>query len=168
MIRRIAAVLAAIAMLLVLAVPVMAGGWADIKADAQTGKPPVEGQPTTVGFTVLQHGVTPAPWESATVHFQDPGTGESFDVKATNDRPDGHFVATASLPHAGYWSWQVRLADLESQQAPVPMTVLTSAGAQPSLRAADLMAAIDRAKVDSRTTTANAPRSPSSARSRAT
>jgi hypothetical protein len=148
MIRRIAAVLAASAMLLVLAVPVLAGGWADIVADAQTGKPPVEGQPTEVGFTVLQHGVTPAPWESATVHFTDSGTGESFDVTATNDRDDGHFIATATLPHAGYWSWQVTLRDLLSQQVPVRMTVLTRTGATPPFDPATLMAAVDQAKVD--------------------
>ena len=40
MIRRIAAMFAALAMLLILAVPVMAGGWADIVADAQTTSHP--------------------------------------------------------------------------------------------------------------------------------
>ena len=148
MIRRIAAVLAASAIFLVLAVPVLAGGWADIVADAQTGKPPVEGQPTEVGFTVLQHGVTPAPWETATVHFTDSATGESFDVTATNDRDDGHFVAKATLPHAGYWSWQVTLRDLLSQQVPVRMTVLTRTGPTPPFDPATLMAAVDQAKVD--------------------
>jgi hypothetical protein len=148
MIRRTAAVLAATAMLLVLAVPVLAGGWADIVADARTGKPPVEGQPTEVGFTVLQHGVTPAPWETATVHFTDSGTGQSFDVTATNDRDDGHFVASATLPHAGYWSWQVTLRDLLSQQVPVRMTVLTRSGAQPPFDPTSLLAAIDQAKAD--------------------
>jgi hypothetical protein len=148
MIRRIAAALAASAMLLVLAAPVLAGGWADIVADGQTGKPPVEGQPTKVGFTVLQHGVTPAPWETATVHFTDSRTGESLDVTATNDRDDGHFVATATLPHAGFWSWQVTLRDLLSQQVPVRMTVLTRTGATPPFDPATLMAAVDQAKVD--------------------
>ena len=35
MLRRIAAVIAATALLLVLAIPAMAGGWAEIEADAQ-------------------------------------------------------------------------------------------------------------------------------------
>jgi hypothetical protein len=147
MLRRIAAVIAATAMLLVLAVPAMAGGWAEIEADAQT-KTPTEDTPFQIGFTVLQHGVTPAPWETATVHFTDSATGEAFDVVATNDRPDGHFVASATLPHAGFWSWQVRLADLESQHVPVRMTVLTASGATPPFDASTVLSAVDNAKID--------------------
>ena len=99
MIRRLAAALAALAMLLILAVPAFAGGWAEIVADAQTTtEPPVEGQPIDIGFLVLQHGVTPAGWETATVHFTNASTGETMDVVARNDRPDGHFFATATLP----------------------------------------------------------------------
>jgi hypothetical protein len=151
MIRRIAAVVAAMAMLLVLAVPAMAGGWAEIVADGQTVKPPVEGQPTEVGFKVMQHGETPAPWETATVHFTNAGTGDSFDVTATNDRSDGHFVATATMPSAGYWSWQVTLADLASEHVPVRMTVLTAAGALPPFDPSIALNAIERATTDVRT-----------------
>jgi hypothetical protein len=148
MLRQIAAVIAATAMLLVLAVPAMAGGWAEIVADGQTAKTPTEDTPFEIGFTVLQHGQTPAPWESATVHFSDAGTGETFDVVATNDRADGHFVATATLPHAGYWSWQVTLANLESQHVPVRMTVLTARGATPPFDPSTILSAVDNAKID--------------------
>jgi hypothetical protein len=147
MLRRIAAVIAATALLLVLALPAMAGGWAEIEADAQTTTP-TEDTPFEVGFTVLQHGVTPAPWESATVHFTDAATGETFDAVATNDRADGHFVATATVPHAGYWSWQVTLADLESQHVPVRMTVLTASGATPPFDPSTVLSAVDSAKID--------------------
>lgn len=147
MIRRTAAVIAATAMLLVLAVPVLAGGWAEIVADGQTGTPS-EGTPIEVGFKVLQHGETPAPWETATVHFTNSTTGESFDVVAENDRPDGHFVATATLSEAGYWSWQVTLKDLESQHVPVRMTVLTAEGATPPFDPSTVLGAIDQAKID--------------------
>lgn len=151
MIRRIAASFAALAMLLILAVPVMAGGWAEIVADAQTDKPPVEGQPIAVGFKVMQHGVTPAPWETATVHFVDTGSGEKIDVVATNDNANGHFAATATLPHAGYWSWQVTLANLESDHVPVALTVRDANGQVPALDPASTLAAIDRAKAEVRT-----------------
>lgn len=147
MIRRTAAVIAATAMLLVLAVPVLAGGWAEIVADGQT-KTPSEGTPIEVGFKVLQHGVTPAPWETATVHFTNSSTGESFDVVAKNDRPDGHFVATTTLSDAGYWSWQVTLQDLESQHVPVRLTVLTASGATPPFDPSTVLGAIDQAKID--------------------
>jgi hypothetical protein len=147
MIRRTAAVIAATTMLLVLAIPVLAGGWAEIVADGQT-KTPSEGTPIEVGFKVLQHGVTPAPWETATVHFTNSSTGESFDVVAKNDRPDGHFVATTTLSDAGYWSWQVTLQDLESQHVPVRLTVLTASGATPPLDPSTVLGAIDQAKID--------------------
>jgi hypothetical protein len=147
MIRRTAAVIAATAMLLVLAAPVLAGGWAEIVADGQI-KTPSEGTPVEVGFKVLQHGETPAPWETATVHFTNSSTGETFDVAAKNDRPDGHFVATATMPDAGYWSWQVTLKDLESQHVPVRMTVLTASGATPPFDPSTVLTAIDQAKID--------------------
>lgn len=132
MVRRTAAALAAFALLLVLAVPVLAGGWADIVADGQTTtEPPVEGQPITLGFRVLQHGVTPAGWETATVHFTNASTGKTMDVVAKNDRGDGHFVATVQLPEAGFWSWHVTLQDLASDHLPIALTVRTAAGEMP-------------------------------------
>jgi hypothetical protein len=150
MIRRIAASLAALAMLLILAVPVVAGGWAEIVADAQTTKPPVEGQPTEVGFKVMQHGVTPAPWVTATVHFVDMSTGETIDVTARNDNANGHFVASATLPRAGYWSWQVTLLDLVSEHVPVTLAVRAANGQMPALDSAATLTAIERAKTEVR------------------
>jgi hypothetical protein len=147
MIRRLAAVLAAMAMLLVLAVPVMAGGWAEIVADGQTTTPK-EGSSIEIGFKVMQHGETPAPWENATVHFTNTSTGDRFDVTARNDRDDGHFIATATMPEAGYWSWQVTLQNLESQHVPVRFTVLTKSGATPAFDPRSMLAAIDQAKID--------------------
>lgn len=131
MLRRLAAAVAALALLLALAIPVLAGGWAEIVADAQTTEPPVEGQPVTVGFLVLQHGETPAGWETPTVHFTNASTGETINIVATNDRDDGHFAATLVLPDAGYWSWQVTLGDLESEHLPVALTVVTASGQMP-------------------------------------
>jgi hypothetical protein len=146
MIRRIASVLAAIGLLLALAAPVLAGGWATIVADAQTGKPPVEGQPITIGFKVMQHGVTPAPWETATVHLVDASTGDALDVPSRNDDPNGHFTANVTLPHAGYWTWSVALQDLAVQQTPVTITVRSTTGHLPQLDQSTVLAAIDRAK----------------------
>ena len=145
MIRRIAAVASAMAMLLILAVPAMAGGWADIVADGQTTTPRA-GTPVEIGFRVMQHGVTPAPWETATVHFANVNTGATFDVIARNDDPNGHFVATAKMPEAGFWTWNVTLQDLATSQTPVPFTVLSKAGVAPALDTAALLTAIQRAK----------------------
>ena len=133
MFRRLTAALAALALLLMLALPVAAGGWAEIVADAQTttDDPPTEGQPIAIGFVVLQHGMTPAGWETPTVHFTNASTGKAIDVVAKNDRPDGHFIATVTLPEAGFWNWQVTLKDLESQHLPIALTVRTAAGEVP-------------------------------------
>ena len=138
MIRRLAATVAALALLLALTVPVLAGGWAEIVADAQTTEPPVEGQPIDVGFVVLQHGQTPAGWETATVHFTNASTGQTIDVVATNDRPDGHFVATATLPEAGAWTWRVTLKDLYSEHAPLALTVQAATGQAAAMDAVGL------------------------------
>ncbi|HUP53920.1 MAG TPA: hypothetical protein VM408_00310 [Methylomirabilota bacterium] len=132
MTRRLTALVAACALLLALAVPVLAGGWADIKADAQTTTtPPVEGQPIDLGFVVLQHGVTPAGWEKATVHLTNAATGTTLDVAAVNDGADGHFTATAVLPEPGDWSWNVTLQDLQSSHQPVALHVAAAPAAAP-------------------------------------
>lgn len=148
MIRRLAAPLAAVALLLALAVPVLAGGWAEIVADAQTVEPPVEGKPLEVGFRVLQHGQTPAPWETPTVRFTNASTGKTIDVVATNDRDDGHFTATATLPEPGYWSWKVTLQDLVSDHMPVSFAVYTAGGNLPTYDPAPGGTAIAPAKKD--------------------
>ena len=148
MIRRLAATIAAVALLLALAAPVLAGGWAEIVADSQTAEPPVEDKPVVVGFLVLQHGQTAAPWETATVHFTNTSTGKTMDVVATNDRPDGHFTATATLPEPGYWSWQVTLRDLESDHMPVTFAVYTAGGRLPTYDPATTATAIAQAKKD--------------------
>lgn len=145
MIRRIAAVVTGMAMLLILALPAIAGGWADIVADGQTTTPRA-GTPIEIGFRVMQHGVTPAPWETATVHLANASTGTTLDVIAKNDDPNGHFVATAKIPEAGFWTWNVTLRDLVTAQTPVPFTVLSKAGVAPALDTAALLTAIQRAK----------------------
>ena len=150
MFRRIASVLTAVGLLLAVAAPVLAGGWADIVADALTGKPPIEGTPISIGFKVMQHGVTPAPWESATVHFTESSTGDAIDVPSKNDDPNGHFTATVTLPHAGYWSWQVTLRDLQAQGSPITLAVRTKAGELPPFDPSTALTAIDRAKSELR------------------
>ncbi len=145
MIHRLAAAAAALALLLTMAAPVLAGGWAEIVADPGT-EPPVAGEPIELGFTVLQHGRTPAPWETPTVHLRNVGTGATLDVVATNDRSDGHFVATVSLPDAGYWTWQVTLTDLVTEQPFQALAVRTASGALPAFDAGATLGAIDRTR----------------------
>src|ERR1700694_5784907 len=91
---------------------VSAGGWATITADTANPAQPNAGQPLTFGFTVMQHGVTPAGWVHATFVATDGATGKTVSVNATGQGADGHFVAKVTLPTGGFWTWQVQLAEL--------------------------------------------------------
>jgi hypothetical protein len=147
MFRRLAAAVTALTLVLLVAAPALAGGWAEIVADARTAEPPpVEGQPIEVGFMVMQHGATPAGWESPTVTFTEVATGKTFQVTATGSGPDGHFIAAATMPSAGFWTWSVTLRDLATNPVSHSLAVHTTAGLAPTLDPAMALAAIDRAR----------------------
>lgn len=140
---------AAVFLLALSAGTVSAGGWATITADPTNGEP-TEGEPTTIGFTVLQHGRTPAGWESPTLVATETATGEVIEAKATRQGPDGHFVATVTLPRAGSWSWHVKLRDLVVETAPRPLAVATVGGALPTMDATAILAAIEGSRANLR------------------
>lgn len=149
MFRRLAAAVTALTLILLIAAPALAGGWAEIVADARTAEPPpVEGQPIEVGFMVMQHGETPAGWESPTVTFTEVATGKTFQVTATGSGPDGHFVAAATMPNAGFWTWSVTLHQLVTDPVSHSLAVYTTAGVAPTLDPTMALAAIDRARRD--------------------
>ncbi len=149
MTRRSAVLGAGLSLVLVLlaAAPALAGGWAEIKADqTRTSEPPVAGRPLEIGFTVLQHGVTPAGWVHPTIHLTDLATGEAIDVAASSSGVDGHFLVSVTPPTAGFWSWTVTLTELVVDPAPVTITVHNRDGAAPAFDPATLIAAIARAR----------------------
>jgi hypothetical protein len=128
-----------------------AGGWATITADSTNPPQPNAGEKFTFGFTVLQHGVTPAGWVGATFVGINTTTGARVEAKATSQGPDGHFVATVTLPSAGSWMWQVELSELMVQTAPQPLVVATANGKLPSVNTAEMLAALERARTEIRT-----------------
>lgn len=130
---------------------VNAGGWATITADSTNPPQPNAGERFTFGFTVLQHGVTPAGWVGATFVGINATTGTRVEAKATNEGLDGHFVARVTLPSAGYWTWQVELSDLMVQTAPLPLVVATASGKLPTVDTAAMLAAIERMRAEIRT-----------------
>lgn len=95
-----------------LSVPVLAGGWAVITLDAlPTGV--VAGEPFTVGFTVLQHGMTP-------MEDLDPLiTGRSGDEKvmafARPEGEPGHYSATLTFPSEGDWEWSIQAFSMDQK-----------------------------------------------------
>jgi hypothetical protein len=128
---------------------VSAGGWATIVADEAAPQEPRAGEEAAYGFTVLQHGETPAGWEEPTLVLTNTVTGETFEVPAAPSGADGHFVARVTFPSAGSWSWSVRLRDLVVEKMkPVTGIVLESDGSRPTLDVGQALGAMERAKKD--------------------
>jgi hypothetical protein len=128
-----------------------AGGWATIVADSTNPPQPKEGDTFTFGFTVLQHGVTPAGWvETPTFVGINATTGQRIEAKATGQGADGHFVATVTLPSAGNWTWQVNLTDLIVETAPQALVVATAGGALPPVNSAEMLGALERMRAEIR------------------
>jgi hypothetical protein len=152
MTRRILRGVAAAGLLLALSAgAATAGGWATIQADTGNPQQPNAGEPFTFGFTVLQHGVTPAGWvETPTFVGISGATGERVEAKAVAQGADGHFVATVTLPSAGYWTWQVQLTDLIVETAPQPMAVALN-GVLPAMDTGAMLAALERVRSEIRT-----------------
>ena len=110
--RATTAALSAIALTLILATSALAGGWANAIMDTPPDDPVSPGQPITIGFTLLQHGVTPVDWGMPQVVLTNEATGGSVTFDSRPQGAVGHWVAEISVPAAGTWSYQVR-HDLE-------------------------------------------------------
>ena len=149
MTTRILRAAAAATLLLTLgATAVLAGGWATIAADDASPPEPRAGEDIEYGFTVLQHGETPAGFEDPTLRLTNTITGETFDVPAEPSGPAGHFVARFAFPSAGSWSYGVQLRDLMVETQPVTGIVLEADGSAPAMEMTAGFAAIERAKTD--------------------
>jgi hypothetical protein len=110
--RAAAASLSAAALTLLLATTAFAGGWANAIADTPPDDPGGPNQPITIGFTLLQHGVTPVDWGTTLVVFTNEASGRSVTVSAEPQGAKGHWAAEVTLPANGTWSTQIR-HDLE-------------------------------------------------------
>ena len=135
--RATTAALSAIALTLILATSALAGGWANAIMDTPPDDPVSPGQPITIGFTLLQHGVTPVDWGMPQVVLTNEATGGSVTFDSRPQGAVGHWVAEISVPAAGTWSYQVR-HDLEIEMTGFdPITVgpaaAPAAGAAASL-----------------------------------
>ncbi|MDX1378458.1 MAG: hypothetical protein R3307_06395, partial [Anaerolineales bacterium] len=93
-------------LVLAIAVPVFAGGWAIITLD-ELPTDVVAGEPLAVGFTVLQHGETPMtglnPTISASIYQK-----AKFVADAKPDGKPGHYTATLTFPTEGNWEWSIQ------------------------------------------------------------
>jgi hypothetical protein len=146
--RILRAAAAATLLLIIATTAVTAGGWATIVADDAAPPEPRSGEPVEYGFTVLQHGVTPAGFEDPTLRLTNTLTGETFDVPAEPSGAVGHFVARFSFPSSGSWSYGVQLRDLLVETEPVTGMVMQADGTAPVIAMTDALGAIERAKTE--------------------
>src|SRR5262245_43014232 len=105
-----------------------AGGFAVTTLDPLPAITPDE--PTAVGFTVRQHGVTPVALDGVrlVVHPEEGGRTAVFPARA--EGPLGHYVADVVVP-AGTYRWEVIQGWFGSQDLG-PLVVATGGGAVPS------------------------------------
>jgi hypothetical protein len=129
--RAAIAAFSALALTLILATSALAGGWAQAVMDTPPDDPGGPNQPVTIGFTLLQHGVAPVDWGTATVVLTNSATGQSVSTDARPQGPVGHWVAEISVPAEGTWSYEVR-HDLEVDMTGFDPIVVGSAAAQPA------------------------------------
>ena len=125
---------------------VAAGGGATIVPDEPRPPEPRAGEDVEYGFTVLQHGQTPAGWEDPTVTITNLITGDSASFPSEPSGKDGHFVAVVRIHEGGLYSWAVDLRDLMTMTPPVTATVRNADGTQPQIDVAHAFTAIETAR----------------------
>jgi cytochrome c2 len=103
--------------------PVFAGGWAVITLDELPSNV-VAGEPISVGFTVLQHGITPMAGLYPQIIANMP-SAEPMIVSAQADGKPGHYAATLTFPREGDWEWTVQAFTMEQ---PMPVLNVAPAG----------------------------------------
>jgi hypothetical protein len=109
-------------LLLALAQPALAGGWAVVTLDTVPQAPHV-GQQLMLGFMVRQHGVTPIDGAYGVSTLQpvltarNRATGQTVQAMARKDGGlVGHFVVDVTFPAAGAWDWGIEPAPFEATQ----------------------------------------------------
>lgn len=125
--KRLIKVLVIVVGLLAIVPAVFAGGWATVTLDELPGEVHA-GEPFTIGFVVLQHGVTPvqslgpkSPIKPLITATSADGVRVEFEAAAT-PKP-GHFQAEVTLPNEGQWAWSITPAPF-AEQVLEPLTVL--------------------------------------------
>jgi hypothetical protein len=83
-----------------------AGGWAVSSLDELPVA--VAGEPVDVGFTVLQHGVSPVDLTEDVGIEVTAADGTTSYFPATAEGSVGHYVATVTFPADGQYSWRAR------------------------------------------------------------
>jgi len=120
--------LLAIPLVLVLAAPAYAGGWATVgMSSTPAGLGP--GEPWNVELTILQHGRTPLDGLQPAITIINGDARETFPAEPAG-KP-GVYRATVTFPAAGRWSYQVDdgfISERPHTFAPVQISASAAAG----------------------------------------
>lgn len=131
-----------IVVLLLTAVPVLAGGWAvvtmdDVPTDIHAG------EPTEFNFMVRQHGETPVHFLGGEEFPVEPlltavnqETGETVEVEAIRGKEVGRFTSEVIFPSEGTWEWTISPDPLGGEGVFPPLTVMAPVAASTALKEA--------------------------------
>lgn len=126
-----------------------AGGYATATMDPPPDEP-VAGEPVQLGFTLMQHGVTPTNWGRAVFSVIDIDTSERTSYPATPSGAGGHWTVEVIFPAVGNYRFEVT-HDLQIESVNLTETTLavgapgtgtTAATAAPSVGLAALAGAL--------------------------
>ena len=106
MFQRLIAGAAVMSVVLLTGGAALAGGWAITEFDEPLPEF-IAGEEYVIGFTVLQHGVTPRWTESVHLTFKSPDGGPTMKFPAEPTGVEGHFEAVVVVPEAGVWQLEV-------------------------------------------------------------
>jgi hypothetical protein len=142
MLRHVMLSFALAAGLLVTPSPAVAGRWATTTLDTVPDQVRA-GETYRIGYTILQHGVTPFASRATAVRIRSSATGADQAFPAQQDGPVGHYVAQVRFPAAGTWTWEIT-HEFGGQRL-APLTVAAAEGTSVTAAAAVDAAGIGRA-----------------------
>jgi hypothetical protein len=97
---------------LILAVPVLAGGWAVVTLETLPGEIRA-GEPVPLAFVVRQHGERPVHFLGSDLPVTpylrawNPATGAEIRVEAQRAKEVGRFQVEVTFPDSGTWQWEI-------------------------------------------------------------
>lgn len=122
--RTILGLVGALALLVALAAPVSAGGWAvttfsDVPSEFQAGTV------YRLDYSIRQHGQSLVDVEDTSIRIWNPETGEEHLFAGQSTGETGYYTAEVTFPSAGEWQWEV----IQGWFGPQELGLLSVAGA---------------------------------------
>jgi mono/diheme cytochrome c family protein len=119
-------------LILVIALPAYAGGWAAITLEEWPTQI-VAGTPLAIRFAVRQHGVTLLPGLDPVINLKNTGSGKTLSLHATPvEGQPGFYEATLTFPDEGTWEWSIQAFTMNQS---MPDLQVSAGGLAPTIEA---------------------------------